>query len=133
MINEVELVKHGCFTLFFGIVFVVDKKIKPIDLEGGGGSIYLVESLNSKEVFALKAINSKKEKDIFRELLVGEDIAKECQNLVSYKEYFYIDIDSQESVICIIMEYFEKGDFKKYLTKRFEKEDIFYSSVCVIV
>jgi serine/threonine protein kinase len=111
---------------------LVDKQIKLITLENNS-SIYLVERLYSKEVFVLKAINSKKEKDIYRELLVGKDIAKECQNLVSYVECFQIDICPQESATCIIMEYFKKGDFKKYLTERFEKENIFDSSVCVIV
>jgi serine/threonine protein kinase len=121
------------FYLFIWHLFVIDKKIKSINLEGNNSSIYLVGRLDSQEIFVLKAINSKKEKDISRELLVGKDIAKECKNLVSYKECFLIDIDLHESVICIIMEYFEKGDFKKYLTQRFEKGNIFSFNVCVIV
>jgi serine/threonine protein kinase len=86
----------------------------------------LVKKLNSpsKELFVLKAIVVQKTfQEINRELSVGMNVAQNCEYLVSYKEFFYLEASS---TICIIMEYFKSSDLENYLISKF-KEGYFFS------
>jgi hypothetical protein len=72
------------------------------------------------------------EEDTFQEipgeLLVGINIAKDCEYLVSYKKWFYL----ASSILCIIMEYFKSGDLENYLTLKFKEGYIFSISVFIL-
>jgi hypothetical protein len=102
-------------------------KIKQIG-KGGMGTVFLIQDQENKKLQALKKIytnNVEEMNDSFKEALNGR--IKNI-NLVYYNEIQAneeINDNDKKYVVSIFMDFYDSGDLKKYINKRFEEMKIF--------